>query len=168
MSIHSTRFQDALHPAADQFKVPHNLQRVVSQGALIGILGNGRQPPQETDVSSSLTVGEYAGVRRTLSGQIRYLCTWIGSIFRLGPNSNPSLRCDTADRYECKPRSGAHFRGRGQIGICGTCGRGLVVLAILHFCPFLSTSSLWVGELDRGYAAGQPWFLSMFCAPRSQ
>ncbi|CAP80538.1 hypothetical protein PCH_Pc12g09110 [Penicillium rubens Wisconsin 54-1255] len=81
----------------DQFKVSHDLQRVVLQGVLIGIFENGRQPPQETDVSSSLTVGEYAGPRRTLSGQIRYLCTWIGSIFRLGPNPNPSLRCDTAD-----------------------------------------------------------------------
>lgn len=136
LSIHSTRFQDALHPAADQFKVPHDLQRVVLQGFLIGIFENGRQPLQETDVSSSLTVGEYAGPRRTLSGQIRYLCTWIGSIFRLGPNPNPSLRCDTADRYECKPRSGAHFRGRGQFRICGTCGLGLVVLAILPFFPF--------------------------------
>ncbi|CRL23204.1 unnamed protein product [Penicillium camemberti] len=90
-----TRLQDALHPAADQFKVPHDLQRVVSQGVFIGILENGRQPPpQETDISSSITVGEYGGARCTLPRQSRYLCTWIGSIFHLGPNANPSLRCD--------------------------------------------------------------------------
>lgn len=82
-------------PVADKFKVPHDLQRVVLRGVFIGILENGRQPPpQETDVSSSITVGEYAGARCTLPWQSRYLCTWIGLIFYLGPNANPSLRCD--------------------------------------------------------------------------
>lgn len=60
--IAHTRLQDALHPTADQFKVPHDLQQVVLQDVFIWILRNGRQPSsQETDVSSSITVGEYAG-----------------------------------------------------------------------------------------------------------